>query len=211
MPWLSSMSRRSESVRGLIPGQACSSCMKRRGPSERSWTINGVHFVAMISAVAATAQFSCTWTSFIVLLITRILLGAPGGRYRNGSGSSVAVRGRVQPGVHGRRALPALVDRPDDQRLAAPRVPCREDAVDRGEVAGRIDVAARVTVHAEAVEHGHLGPEEPHCKQDEVGGPRLLGAVDELERRDTGVLLPVDLLDPPVRPGESSRGDGEVA
>jgi hypothetical protein len=30
--------------------------MNRRGPSDMSWTISGVHFVAMISAVAATAQ-----------------------------------------------------------------------------------------------------------------------------------------------------------
>src|SRR3954471_23148532 len=107
------MSRRSESVRGLMPGHACSSSMNRRAPSERSWTINGVHFVAMISAVAATAQFSCWWTSFIVLLMARILLGSPGGRYRNGSGLRAAA---LEPRVDGCRALPALVDRPDDQR-----------------------------------------------------------------------------------------------
>ena len=35
-----------------MPGQECSSSLKRRGPSERSWTISGVHLVAMISAVA---------------------------------------------------------------------------------------------------------------------------------------------------------------
>src|SRR5436853_1496114 len=110
------MSSRSESVRGLIPGHACSSCMKRRGPSERSWTINGVHFVAMISAVAATAQFSCSWTSFIVLLIGRILLGTTGGRYRNGSGAL----GTAEPRVDRSRALSPLVDRPDDERLTTP-------------------------------------------------------------------------------------------
>jgi len=37
-----------------MPGQACSSSMNLRGPSERSCTISGVHFVATISAVAAT-------------------------------------------------------------------------------------------------------------------------------------------------------------
>jgi hypothetical protein len=67
-PWRSSMSSRSESVRGLIPGQACSSSMNRRGPSERSCRSSAVHLVPMISAVAATAQLpSCT--SFIVRFI----------------------------------------------------------------------------------------------------------------------------------------------
>src|ERR1700750_2001127 len=67
------MSRRSESVRGLMPGQECSSCMNRLGPSERSWTMRGVHFVAMISAVAATAHVrSCC--SCIVRFMRRIPL-----------------------------------------------------------------------------------------------------------------------------------------
>ena len=47
---------RSESVRGLIPGQACSSSVKRRGPSERSCTSSDVHFEPISSAHAATAQ-----------------------------------------------------------------------------------------------------------------------------------------------------------
>ena len=55
-PCCSSMCSRSESVRGLIPGQACSSWVKRRGPSERSWTISEVHFEPIRSEVAATAQ-----------------------------------------------------------------------------------------------------------------------------------------------------------
>src|SRR6266545_2423134 len=57
----SSTRRRSDSVRGLIPGQARSSSEKRRGPSERSWTRIAVHLAPMISAHAATEQLaSCT-------------------------------------------------------------------------------------------------------------------------------------------------------
>ena len=50
--------RRSESVRGLMPGQERSSSEKRRGPSERSWTMIAVHFEPMMSAVQATAHSS---------------------------------------------------------------------------------------------------------------------------------------------------------
>src|SRR5437899_6637042 len=102
------MSSRSESLRGLLPGQAFSSCMKRRGPSERSWTISGVHLVAMISAVAATAQFPWSWMSFIVLLMARILLPLPGRAYGNGSGACRLVFEAVEPGGDLRGALPAL-------------------------------------------------------------------------------------------------------
>src|SRR3954452_7149348 len=142
------MSRRSESVRGLMPGHACSSCMKRRGPSERSWTINGVHFVAMISAVAATAQFRCSWTSFIVRFMWLMLLGSPGGCYRNGSVGGCS----REPRVDGRRAPPALVDRPHDQRLPAPRVARREHSIDGRRVTRGVDVVARVALDAERVE-----------------------------------------------------------
>src|SRR6476660_9224459 len=124
------MSSRSESVRGLMPGQAFSSCMKRRGPSERSWTISGVHLVAMISAVAATAQFPWSWMSFIVLLMARILLSSPVRCYRNESGALSSAFHAIEPRGDLRGALPALVDRPDDQRLAPPGVARGEDAVD---------------------------------------------------------------------------------
>src|SRR6187401_3599401 len=65
---ISSCSRtrnRSESVRGLIPGQDRSSSEKRRGPSERSWTITAVHLAPMMSAVQATEQLA-SWTGRIV-------------------------------------------------------------------------------------------------------------------------------------------------
>src|SRR4051794_28367544 len=108
------MSRRSESVRGLMPGQAFSSCMKRRRPSERSWTISGVHLVAMIFAVAATAQFPSSWMSFIVLVMLRFFLPSPVRAHRNGSGPRRPVFDTVEPGGDLVGALPALVDRPDD-------------------------------------------------------------------------------------------------
>src|SRR5436305_3866604 len=152
------MSSRSESVRGLMPGQACSSCMNRRGPSERSWTISGVHLVATISAVAATAQ-SWSWTSFMVRFMGRSLLVACGHSYpkesdlgepadpaanehtrrrRAGLRGARTLGGRVEPLADRGCALAALVDRPDDQRLAAARVSRREDAVDRGGIARRV-------------------------------------------------------------------------
>ena len=53
-----------ESVRGLIPGQERSSSEKRRGPSERSWTMIAVHFEPMMSAVQATAH-SSSWTGLM--------------------------------------------------------------------------------------------------------------------------------------------------
>src|SRR5258705_5696454 len=124
------MSSRSESVRGLMPGHAFSSCMKRRGPSDRSWTISGVHLVAMISAVAATAQFPWSWMSFIVLLMARILLPLTVRRYRKGSGALSSAFQTVEPHRDFRGALPALVDCPDDQLLAPPRIAGGKDAVD---------------------------------------------------------------------------------
>src|SRR3954470_7129563 len=152
------MSRRSERVRGLMPGHACSSSMNRRGPSERSCTITGVHFVAMISAVAATAQFSCWCTSFIVRLMMKMLLGAPGGRYRDRTGSNAA----REPRVDGPRAPAPLVDRPHDQRLSATCVAGCEDAVDRRRVALRVDVAAPVALDAERVQQRRFRAEEAH-------------------------------------------------
>src|SRR5437868_15260325 len=124
------MSSRSESVRGLMPGQAFSSCMKRRGPSERSCTISGVHLVAMISALAAPAQFPWSWMSFIVLLMARILLPPAVRGYRNGSGALSSAFGTIEPRGDLGGALPALVDRPHDQRLAPPRIAGGKDAVD---------------------------------------------------------------------------------
>src|SRR5215211_4086048 len=61
MPSSSRTRRRSDSVRGLMPGHARSSSLKRRGPSDRSWSMTAVHFAPMISAVHATEHCSsCT-------------------------------------------------------------------------------------------------------------------------------------------------------
>src|SRR5205823_4435332 len=62
----SSARSRSESVRGLIPEHECSSSVKRRGPSERSWTSTAVHFAPRISAQAATEQQLELWILPIV-------------------------------------------------------------------------------------------------------------------------------------------------
>ena len=53
---LSSQRNRSASVRGLIPSHERSSSVKRRGPSDRSWTMSTVHFEPTISAAPATEQ-----------------------------------------------------------------------------------------------------------------------------------------------------------
>src|SRR5690348_1357972 len=84
MPSSSSARRRSDSVRGEMPEHECSSCEKRRGPSERSWTRRAVHFAPMISAHAATAQDVASWTGFIVriafLIVATGLAERPGSR-----------------------------------------------------------------------------------------------------------------------------------
>ena len=48
-----------------MPGHACSSSEKRRGPSDMSCTSNAVHFEPMMSAEHATAQVA-SWTGFMV-------------------------------------------------------------------------------------------------------------------------------------------------
>src|SRR6478752_1268031 len=203
------MSRRSESVRGLIPGQACSSCMERRAPSERSWMIRGVHLVAMISAVAATEQLpSCV--SFMVRFMGRSLLGPPARSYRSKSDSLGARVLAVEPFADGRCAAPALVDRPDNQRLTAAGIARCEDARDRGRKPGCRDVAARIALCTEPVEQLLLRPEEAHREQDELGWARLLTAGHGLERRYACVALPDDALDGAVA-FEPRRRDREVA
>src|SRR5215211_8788472 len=91
--------------------------MNRREPSERSWTMTAVHFVAINSAVAATEHVSL-WTSSIVRFFTnRILLpllGAHSDRRRRGAravagashGDTLALRdhGHARRGRRRRRA-----------------------------------------------------------------------------------------------------------
>src|SRR5204862_3510331 len=67
--------------------------------------------------------------------------------------------------------LPAFADGPDDQRLAASHIACREDAGDVGHLlrVGR-DVAALVDFNAELLQHSlPFGSEEAHCKKHEIG------------------------------------------
>src|SRR5215217_5223016 len=65
IPSCSRTRSRSESVRGLMPGQERSSSEKRRGPSDMSWRITAVHLAPMMSAVQATEQLA-SWTGRIV-------------------------------------------------------------------------------------------------------------------------------------------------
>src|SRR3954451_16902711 len=209
MSWRSSMSRRSERVRGLMPGQACSSCMNRRAPSERSWTIRGVHLVAMISAVAATEQLS-SCVSFMVRFMARSLLAVRARSYRSKSDSVRSRLGCVEPLAHGVCAPTTLVDPPHDQELPAARVACREDAGNRGREARCRQVAAPVALGAEAVDQVLLRAEEPHREQDEACRARLLRPGDQVERMDAGVPLPDDPLDAAVSL-EARGGDREAA
>src|SRR5262249_31511828 len=94
--------------------------------------------------------------------------------------------------VDSRRATAALVERPDDQRVAAAGVARGEDAGDARLVAACLHVAALVALDAELLEERELRAEKAHREQDELGGAGLLGALDRCERRDAGVLHPVD-------------------
>src|SRR6185437_14902773 len=67
MPSCSRTRSRSESVRGLIPGHERSSSEKRRGTSDRSWTITAVHLAPMMSVVQATEKLA-SWTGRIVCM-----------------------------------------------------------------------------------------------------------------------------------------------
>src|SRR4051794_35602426 len=85
-------------------------------------------------------------------------------------------RGRPEIGPDLRCAPPALVDRPHDERLAAP-------CVARGEDSRRARRKALAALGAEALERRELRADEAHREEHEVGGAALLRAGDRLERR----------------------------
>ncbi len=58
-----------------MPTHDRSSSVKRRGPSERSWTIRTVHFEPTISAAPATEHVGAEWTGSIVRAATTGLYG----------------------------------------------------------------------------------------------------------------------------------------
>src|ERR1700690_3501235 len=90
--------------------------------------------------------------------------------YRNESIQPIRAALTVEPGPNRICALPALIDRPHDQRLAAPRVPGSEHSGGRGQVARRRGVATRIALDVELIEQFGLRPEESHCEQNELGG-----------------------------------------
>ena len=74
-----------------MPGQALSSSLKRRGPSDMSCKRIGVHFDAMMSAVAATAQLPVSWTWRIVrFVMSQSVTPFPAGGYQKESNGSPA-------------------------------------------------------------------------------------------------------------------------
>ena len=119
---------------------------------------------------------------------------------------------RLEVAVDHPRALAALVDRPDDQRLPAARVAGGEHAGDARLVRRRLDVAALVLLDAELVDRAVvLRVQEAHREQHEVGAQLAPGALDRLERRGGLGLGVVELADAPVGVAlEVRRHDREV-
>ena len=72
----------------------------------------------------------------------------------------------------------AFVNGPDDQALAAAAVAGGEHALDAGRVPAlvRLEVATRITRHAQLLGQLQFGAEEPERQQDEIGLPVPLGA-----------------------------------
>src|SRR2546422_5353149 len=100
----------------------------------------------------------------------------------HGACATVAPRGEVA--VDHARALATLVDRPHDQRLAAAGVTGREYPLHGARVGARVlDVAARVSLHAELVEQLGLGAEKAHREQHQLSGQLALGPGHGAERR----------------------------
>src|SRR3954447_21404809 len=117
-----------------------------------------------------------------------------------------------QPAVHGLRALPALADRPYDERLPAPGVAACEDAVARGRPAHVGDVPARVELQIKTLDDPlRLRVQEAHREHDELGRDLELRALDLLERRWRADLVATQQLDLPVLAGELSGHHTEAA
>src|SRR5581483_10612069 len=199
-----------------MPGHACSSCMKRRGPSERSWTISGVHLAATSSAVRATAH-SASCTSFIVLFTAASLP-----RRQYGTGAVSPHYFDKYSNAHGDRSAAGLVEggRPLDaraRRLRARRVPPPPPAhADRARAARRrggaaepLDDQAAVRQRVDDAARARL----PRAVTRRAAGASVLGAgarrpgdvpaarrSARRRRRDRGALdaaggePPVDLL-----------------
>src|SRR5207302_70523 len=90
----------------------------------------------------------------------------------------------------GARAAAALVDRPDDQGLAAARVAGGEDAGRRRRELGCVDVAAGIAGDAERVEESGLGPDEAHREPHELSGRRLARGRHPLSMQSAPVSPP---------------------
>src|SRR5438128_6918195 len=100
----------------------------------------------------------------------------------HGACAAVAPCGEIA--IDHARALATLVDRPHDQRLAAAGIAGREHPLHGARVGARVlDVAARVSFHAELVQQLGLGAEKAHREQHQLSGELAFGPGDGAERR----------------------------
>src|SRR6516165_27961 len=93
-------------------------------------------------------------------------------------------------------ALPALADRPDDERLAAPHVAGGEQLRNRGAVVDGIgaDITAGIELDTGLLDHAGLArPKKAHCQEDEIS-LQIEGAARDLLHHKAAVwaLRPVD-------------------
>ena len=117
-----------------------------------------------------------------------------------------------EPPVDGARALAALVDRPDDQRLAAARVAGGEDAVrptSRSAGASALPRASRSTPSCSS--RPVSGPRKPIASSTSSAGCVSSVPGDRLERRHAGVLAPSGSARRGRSPREVRGRDREVA
>ena len=112
---------------------------------------------------------------------------------------------RPSPSSHACTALahsrPSLIAQ-TIKRLAAARVARGEDAVDRGEVAARGCIAARVPLDLQVSSSSASGPRNPIASRTSSAGRDSSVPGDELEGRHARVLLPVDRADAAASPAK---------
>src|SRR6185295_2696902 len=94
------------------------------------------------------------------------------------------------------RRSPALVERPDDEALAAPTITRGENAGDIGGIFTVVgfDIRAGIAVDFKGVEQQLFGPEETHSEKHELAGQHFFGAGNfAWGKAPLCVLIPFDL------------------
>jgi len=97
------------------------------GVGNRTMDIAMSHFPG--AAIPWSSAHSVREMSFIVLFMRGSLLRRSGRCYRKESVVPLGAAIAVEPVLDRLGALAAFIDRPHDQRLAAPRIPRRKNAV----------------------------------------------------------------------------------